>query len=258
MTSPKASDLLVLGSASPLLPGRSWSSFLVGGHILLEAPPMMPQRLHELGINPLDIDIIVISHLHGDHFAGLPFLLLEYDVITQRTAPLTVVGPAGLQARIEALFENYYPGWAQEVDRPYDCTFHEMSSGEKVRMGEVVLSAVEVDHGLDEGQALGFVIEGSRGRIGFSGDTRLSEAIFLLAQDADILILDCTHANYVEGATHLSLPEVFSLRAQISPTTEIVLTHQGAPYPAILPAGIRAPVDGERLQFRSKVDEGPR
>ena len=251
MTSLPLPDVLVVGSACPLLTGRCWSSFVVGGRVLIEAPPMVPQRLHELGLDPLALDAVVISHLHGDHFAGLPFLLLEYDVVTSRVAPLRIVGPPGTQARIEALFEVYYPGWAQEVDRGYSCEFHEMRDGETLQMGDFLLRAVEVDHGLDPDQALGFRIEGAMGSIGFSGDTRYTDALLTVAHEVDILIVDCTHANPTPGATHLSFTEIVDLRARLPRSTEIVLTHLGALLPDNIPVGIRVPLDGELLQCRA-------
>ena len=56
-----------------------------------------------------DIGLILITHFHGDHFAGLPFFILNAQ-FSRRQAPLTIAGPAGLQMRfvqvMEALFEN--------------------------------------------------------------------------------------------------------------------------------------------------------
>src|SRR5262245_664411 len=55
------------------------------------------------------IDLILITHFHGDHFAGLPFLLLDAQ-FTRRTRPLVVAGPEGIETRLaqamEALFEH--------------------------------------------------------------------------------------------------------------------------------------------------------
>src|ERR1022692_1959629 len=65
--------------------------------------------LKRLGIAREAIDLILITHFHGDHFAGLPFLLLDAQ-FTRRTRPLVIAGPLGIQTRLaqvmEALFEN--------------------------------------------------------------------------------------------------------------------------------------------------------
>src|SRR6267154_3479900 len=64
--------------------------------------------LKRLGIVRDDIDLILITHFHGDHFAGLPFLLLDAQ-FTRRTRPLVIAGPEGIETRLaqvmEALFE---------------------------------------------------------------------------------------------------------------------------------------------------------
>ena len=66
--------------------------------------------LNRLGIDPNTIETIFISHLHGDHFAGLVWWLIHAQHVAKRTAPLTVVGPEGVQARFEAAAEALFPG----------------------------------------------------------------------------------------------------------------------------------------------------
>ena len=61
------------------------------------------------GIDPLLIDGIVISHLHGDHFGALPFLLLDAQFLARRERPLTIAGPPGSRARIDQLLEVFFP-----------------------------------------------------------------------------------------------------------------------------------------------------
>ena len=53
---------------------------------------------------------MLLSHLHGDHFGGLPFLLLDGQFEGERTRPLTVVGPVGTGARLQAALEVFFPG----------------------------------------------------------------------------------------------------------------------------------------------------
>ncbi len=65
--------------------------------------------LKKLGIARDDIDLILITHFHGDHFAGLPFLLLDAQ-FSRRSRPLVIAGPEGIEMRLtqimEALFEH--------------------------------------------------------------------------------------------------------------------------------------------------------
>ena len=55
---------------------------------------------NRLGIDPNAIETIFISHLHGDHFAGLVWWLVHAQHVAKRTAPLTVVGPEGVRGAL--------------------------------------------------------------------------------------------------------------------------------------------------------------
>ena len=55
--------------------------------------------LKALGIDPNGIDGIVLSHLHGDHFGAIPFLLLDAQFLADRDRPLLIAGPPGTPAR---------------------------------------------------------------------------------------------------------------------------------------------------------------
>ena len=70
--------------------------------------------LRRMQLNPAEIDVIVVSHLHGDHFGGIPFLLLEAKYVSQRTRPLLLIGPPALQERVEATLDLLYPGTCAE------------------------------------------------------------------------------------------------------------------------------------------------
>ena len=65
--------------------------------------------LKRLGIARDDIDLILITHFHGDHFGGLPFFLLDAQ-FSRRGRPLAIAGPQGIETRLkkvmEALFEH--------------------------------------------------------------------------------------------------------------------------------------------------------
>jgi ribonuclease BN (tRNA processing enzyme) len=62
------------------------------------------------GYSSGEIDAVAISHLHGDHFGGLPFLMLDCQFVAQRKKPLRIIGPRGLRARLEMAMEVFFPG----------------------------------------------------------------------------------------------------------------------------------------------------
>ena len=82
--------------------GRSNTCFHVTGesvNFLIDCGASSLPALKRLGIAREAIDLVLITHFHGDHFAGLPFLLLDAQ-FTRRTRPLVIAGPEGIEARL--------------------------------------------------------------------------------------------------------------------------------------------------------------
>ena len=51
------------------------------------------------GVSPSAVDAILLTHLHGDHFGGIPFFILEAQLISKRTKPLVIAGPGAPDSR---------------------------------------------------------------------------------------------------------------------------------------------------------------
>jgi ribonuclease Z len=91
-------DLVFLGTAGSVpTPRRGLSSALIrrGGHRLLIDCGEGTQRQLMRSTGMADIDMLLITHLHTDHFLGMPGMLKTFN-LRERTAPLTVVGPRGI------------------------------------------------------------------------------------------------------------------------------------------------------------------
>ena len=105
--------LTILGSGDAFSSGgRLPSCYLLESgqtRFLLDCGPSILPALKRNGLSSNLIPIIFISHLHGDHIGGLPFLLLDAIFPAARTEPLTLVGPPGLEARFRLACEVFYP-----------------------------------------------------------------------------------------------------------------------------------------------------
>ena len=80
-----------------------------GGPVLLDCGATSLTALRHLGLDPGEISTVFVSHLHGDHFGGLPFLILDGQ-FAHRTRPLTVAGPRGTGRRLTQAMECLFPG----------------------------------------------------------------------------------------------------------------------------------------------------
>jgi ribonuclease BN (tRNA processing enzyme) len=239
--------ILVLGAGSLLHATRAMSSFVLDDSVLLDAPPSVTLSLRLAGVPPLGIRTVCISHFHGDHIGGLPFLLTEYDSVLHRRDPLQIVGPPGVRARVEEFYELMFPG-ALGWNTTYERTFVELDENGSFEADGMRVRARAVVHG---DPALGFRLELDGQSVGYTGDTAWCDAILDLAAGADCLIADCTYPAGRGHPTHLGLGDIEELRAQLPDSTLIVLTHLGED-PDELPPGVVVPADGELLTLPTR------
>src|SRR5436189_5518965 len=111
--------------------GRFNTCFHITGarvNFLIDCGASSLPALKRLGIARDEIDVILITHFHGDHFAGLPFLLLDAQ-FTRRTRPLIIAGPDGIEMRLaqamEALYEN-----SSKTKQKFDLSIVTMTPGQ--------------------------------------------------------------------------------------------------------------------------------
>src|ERR1700675_4670031 len=82
------------------------------GTLLVDCGATSLVALKTLGLDHGRVDGVILSHLHGDHFGGLPFLLLDAQHLRRRPRPFVVAGPPGTRARLAAALEVLFPGAA--------------------------------------------------------------------------------------------------------------------------------------------------
>ena len=208
--------------------GRFQSGYLIeadGCHILMEAGPTVLCAMKRMGVAPADIDIILISHLHGDHFGGLPFLILEYLWESPRSKPLTIAGPARLEERTWRLFNTMFPFSSGDIERvKRNLEFVELKPAHKVRFGKVEVNALRVPHmKRDLCLALKIMVGGKT--IVFSGDTGWVDELVRFTAGADLFLCECTYFENPLGV-HLSYPLLESKRPHFD-VKRMMLTHIG-------------------------------
>lgn len=147
-----------------------------------------------IGINGLDLDpnrigTIFISHLHGDHFAGLVWFMLHAEHVARRSAQLDVVGPPGIAARYAATAEALFPGTADKKFH-FVLRFHELTAGTPLEVGGIRASAVPVSHP-SGAPSYALRLEAAGRVIAFSGDTEWVEPLLEVAAGADLYISEC-------------------------------------------------------------------
>jgi ribonuclease BN (tRNA processing enzyme) len=221
-------DVTFLGSGNAFAPGRCWSGFVLNGRYLFDAPPTALLNLKQLGMGPGQLDTVFISHFHSDHFFGIAFLLLEYAWETRRSRDLTIVGPPGIEDRVEALMSIGNPGTLKR-DSGYRLRYVEVEDGAEGEINDLAYRAVRVEHAKDLLQCFGYQVGLGGRRLAYTGDSAWCDGLLTLADGAEVLIADCTYPEGFNRPEHLSFDEIRELRRQIAPRTTILLTHLGGP-----------------------------
>ncbi len=167
--------------------------------------------------------MILITHFHGDHFAGLPFFLLDAQ-FSRRTRPLVIAGPEGIERRLaqlmEALFEN-----SSKTKQKFDLSVIALKPEERRSFGAIGVTPYPVVHGESGGPYLAYRIEAEGRVIAYSADTEWTETLVPLAKDADLFIAEAyTYDRPVKN--HLSLAALEAHLADIRPK-RLILTHMG-------------------------------
>lgn len=206
--------------------GRHCVSILVeadGSSVLLDCGPAALTMMKKLGKDPARIDAVLVSHHHGDHFSGIPFLLLEYQYGQHRDRPLTLVGPAGTKEKVEQLARLLFPG-LEEKPRPFSLTYREMEPGDEDRLGPFEVSSFRVQH-FPRSIAFGYRLSAGGRTIVYSGDTEWTDELAKQSEGADLFICECSSFDE-KIAYHMSYRELDTHRDRISARRTLLL-HAG-------------------------------
>jgi ribonuclease BN (tRNA processing enzyme) len=204
--------------------GRYNTCFHVTGervNFLVDCGASSLPALRSQGIVRDDIDLVLITHFHGDHFGGVPFLLLDAQ-FTRRTRPLVIAGPKGIGLRLtqlrEAMFEN-----SSKREQRFELRVVELKPEVTANFGAVAVTPFAVVHGDSGGPFLGYRIEIEGRIIAYTGDTEWTEALIGLGRGADLFISEAyTFERPVRN--HLSLKTLEARLGEIRPK-RLILTH---------------------------------
>jgi ribonuclease BN (tRNA processing enzyme) len=205
--------------------GRFNTCFLLHGaerRLLIDCGATSLVALRQRGVAPNDIDGVVLSHLHGDHFGGLPFLLLDAQHVSKRQRGFFIFGPPGTPARLAAAQEALFPGSSTTPPPRFPLSVREMTAGETCPGDGFRVTPFPAVHSAGAPcYSLRLEIDGRI--IAYSGDTAWSDALIETGAGADLFICECS--SFERPVTgHLDYRTLAPRLAAIG-AKRVILTH---------------------------------
>ncbi len=211
--------------------GRLHTCFLLRGEArdgalpptLLDCGATSLSAMKGRGIEPATIRTILITHLHGDHFGGLPFLLSDAHYRARRTEPLTLAGPPGLAARLREAQEALYAG-STTRGLAFELEIVELHERRSAEVNGLAVTAFEVVHP-SGAPSYALRIEHAGRVLVFSGDTEWTEVLVDATAGADLFICECNSYDR-QIPNHLNYRELLAQRRRFG-CRRMLLTHLG-------------------------------
>lgn len=206
--------------------GRNHSGYLVEYSdrlFLLDCGPTTLLSMKRAGLDPQRLDTIILSHLHGDHFGGIPFFFLEFVYGNPRTRPLTIAGPLNTEERVRSLTHCMYSGILDHATL-FSTQFHILESGKQETIDGIDILPFRVPHQVQD-ISLGLKIRYQEKQILYSGDSSWTDQFVTHAKGVDLFICECT---YFEDDTqnHMCYQKIRQNLHRLN-CKNLLLTHMG-------------------------------
>ncbi len=177
--------------------------------------------LAQQGLHPNTLDAVLLTHLHGDHCGGVPFLVMDAMLAAKRDRPLLVAGPRGVREHLAALQEALFPG-SHIMTPKFPLDYRELMLAAPNRMLDAVVTP-QAAHHVPETRPTALRVEVAGRTIAYTGDTEWTDDVARIAAGADLLIAECYFfGKSIKG--HLTYPAIVD-RVRRAGAKRMILTH---------------------------------
>ena len=192
-----------------------------GDFFLIDCGASTLVAMRQQGLDPADVTKILVTHLHGDHFGGLPFFLLDGQYASKRKAPLTIAGPPGLEERLEQAREVLFPG-SSKIGPGFELRIVEIKPRSPVTLDGVTVTAFPAAHFSGApSYSLRVEIEGKT--FVYSGDTQWTDTLLEASGGADLFACEC-YVFDEEVPLHNSYAKIMENRSRMT-CKRLIVTH---------------------------------
>ena len=194
------------------------------GNVLIDCGASSMVAIRKWGVVPNDISTILVSHLHGDHFGGIPFFLLDAQLISRRTTPLTLAGPPGFRERLMTVMEAMFAG-STKIERKHVLDIRELELHERAELSGLAVTPYLMKH-YSGAPSYALRIETDGKVLTYSGDTEWVDELIPAGRGADLFICEAYFFDKVMKY-HIDYTTLTKHLAEIAPKRTII-THMSA------------------------------
>lgn len=191
---------------------------LINDELIIDMPNGTFKQLLKTGHNAKKIKTIVVTHLHGDHTADIPFFLKHIFNIEKSKELITIIGPMGIENKLIELFAAYKFENKSEIETNFNIKFIEINESMELKdINSYNIQAIEVSHGVEK-PAYGYIINN---KLGLTGDTGICIGVEKIMQNSSIMVAD---ASFIKGdCSHMGIDNIEYLANKYHHT--IITTH---------------------------------
>ncbi len=208
--------------------------------VLIDMGTGVLSRLYEW-LAPEDLDALIITHLHPDHFLDIYPYRYFLEFCAQGKLPLAVYAPSGAYEYIQRLFNEPDPAKFSKI-----FSFKDLGGASPIRIGDIELISHEVSH---LKPTFGIEARAQGKSLFYTSDTAYDERLKKIAARVDLLLAEATLTADQAGkpVAHMTTTEVGKLAAEAN-VEHLVLTHLWPHFDR------RRILDEVKLEFNGKID----
>ena len=220
---------------------RSNTSILVD-NILFDCGMGTIKQFERLGNKVQNLNYLVISHFHADHFFDIPNLIFGKIIRNEINEKFYIIGPKGIKQKVYDMISLSF-GEQESLEQDCNIEFIELLPNETMQLKDYKLTSLEVKHGHTI-PCYGYLLEKNNIIVGYTGDTTICENFYKMCEHAKYIFADTT-MPLESSQTHIGVNDLIHT-AQLYNTCKFYAVHR-ADYKIPNNSNVIFPNDGDKL-----------
>lgn len=160
--------------------------YLIDNNIMIDMPNGLVKNLYKQKVKPYEIEHVLLTHFHADHYFDIPFYILNRSKNKKEKTYIYCSNDG--EKKIKKLGILAFPNSFKKMYKSLPVVYNFSS---KFNIGKYIVSKFLVEHG-NMKPAYGYVFKDNNKKIGFTGDTSLCESVETITSQVNYLFCDCT------------------------------------------------------------------